>query len=156
MPEWLSTYEGQSVDELLALRGTHDEESIANALYQAIDRKVYGQGRDYSALEVTIPTVIELDREVKNGGFYQFLTNYSGRFESFVVDSLHNIRCDKSEMISKAALGALPADWKTLPRQEVEALLDPYDQSFFRTGENFYDALLDFVETKRSDFTLPD
>lgn len=141
--------------ELLNLRTTHDEESIANVIYEALDRKVYEAGRDYTTIEATVPTVIELDREVKNGGFSQFLRNYSSRFSDYVVGSLANIDCPKSEMAAKSVFEALPADWKSLERVELEDLLDPYDQLFFQTGENLYDALLSFVDKNRKNFSLP-
>lgn len=159
MLEWLETYEGQSIDELLALRETYHVESLANVIYQAVDQKAYRQDRDYTVFEVTVPAVLDFEREVKNGGFYQFLTNSSGRFADSIVGALHRINATKSEAIAKGAFRDLPSDWKSRKREEVEGLLDPYDQQFFqiwRTEEDLSEALVAFVAQNGEEFSLPD
>ncbi|MBX3110300.1 MAG: DUF4375 domain-containing protein [Fimbriimonadaceae bacterium] len=158
MLKWLETYEGQSIEELLALRGTHYTRSLADAIYQAVDWKVHRENRDYTAFEVAVPAVLEFDNEVKNGGFYQFLTNYSGRFADSIVGSLHMIGATQSEAIARAAFEALPSDWKTRKREEVENLLAPYDQQFFeswRTDEELCEFLVTFIARNPERFSLP-
>lgn len=159
MLEWLETYEGQGLEDLLALRETHHIESLVNVIHQAVDQKAYRQSRDYTVFEIIVPAVLDFDREVKNGGFYQFLTNSSGRFADSIVGALHRIGATKSEAIAKGAFRELPSDWKSRKREEVEDLLDPYDQQFFqiwRTEEDLSEALIAFVAQNREEFSLPD
>ncbi len=152
------TYSGQSLDELMALRNPPGEVYLPALLYQAVDQKVHRQNRDYTEFEVTVPTVIEFEAQVKNGGFYQFLTNYSSRFAGSLLEALQRIGACKSATIAKAALKALPSNWQSLERAAVENLLDPYDQELFkvfRAEEDLSEALVDFVAQNRDEFSLP-
>ena len=67
---WFDGYSGQSVDELLSLKGRYRTDSIVVAFEQALSQKSAKRGD--SALrteELAVLAIEALEREVNNGGY---------------------------------------------------------------------------------------
>ncbi len=76
--QWLDGYNGESVDELIALEGKYRTDSLVLAFEQAMDQKEARVGEDkLTAEEHVILAVEALEREVNNGGYEQFFLNAS-------------------------------------------------------------------------------
>ena len=105
---FLETYDGQSIDELLALEKTHRLDSIILAFEVALEQKRIRHGEDsISEAEWVILAVESLEREVNNGGFDQFFTNMSYEFVPHIVNILEKISCPNVADITKKAIDAL-------------------------------------------------
>jgi len=105
---FLEQYNGQSVDDLIALEDTHRLDSIVLAFEAALDQKRAQLGDDsISEAEWVILAVESLEREVNNGGFDQFFTNMSYEFVPHIVNILEKISCPNVAVITKKAIDAL-------------------------------------------------
>ncbi len=151
---WLEGFDGQSVDELLALEGTHRVDSLVLAFEQAIDQKRAREGDEsLSEAEWTVLAVESLEREVNNGGYRQFFVN-TVEFAPIIVDSLRRIGCAKTAAISGDAIAALK-----LPELTVSAIeqviygddnqrdeaLGQCDDRFFEYVERIDENLLKYI-----------
>ena len=67
--EFLDSYGGQSLDELLAMEATHRKDSLLLAIESALDAKATRLGpASLTSEERMILAVEALEREVNNGG----------------------------------------------------------------------------------------
>ena len=110
MPElkFLDRYDGQSLDELIALEKTHRVDSLVLAMEVALDQRVEKGGlASLSQEERVILAVEALEREVNNGGYEQFFRNSSRAYTEEIEFGLHEIGCPKQAGIAKRAVGAL-------------------------------------------------
>ena len=71
MPElkWLDGYSGETIDELIALAGSHRIDSIVLAIEEALLRRELGE---LNEAETTVLAIEALEREVNNGGYHRF------------------------------------------------------------------------------------
>ena len=107
MPDlrWLEGYNGESVDELIALEGKCRTDSLVLAFEQAMDQKAARIGEDELTAEERIILAIEaLEREVNNGGYGQFFLNSSREYAPIIADALRRISCPKTAEITQKAL----------------------------------------------------
>ena len=104
-------YSGETTDELLAYPARDQCDSLVRAFEEGLQRKVPRTGqRALSREEITVPAVRALDREVNNGGYYQFFCNSSKQFAPEIVQSLFSIGCRRTARITQRAINALRAD----------------------------------------------
>ncbi len=104
---WLDGYSGETVEQLLALEGTHRIDSLVLAFEQALNQKAFRDGdRSLTDEERVIPAVEALEREVNNGGYDQFFVN-SPEYASGVVTALRKIGCPRTAEITQSAISAL-------------------------------------------------
>lgn len=118
---FLPGYEGQSTEELLALEGEFRIDSMVLAFEQAIQ----GKSPDSVCVEESYVLAVEgLEREVNNGGYYQFFVNSSGEFAPIVEAALRSIECPKTADITRDALAALGVGMVTAETVAAAALAD--------------------------------
>lgn len=148
--EWLDGYSGQTVDELIALKGRYRTDSIVLAFEQAIDQKAARLGDEaLTTTELTVLAVEALEREVNNGGYHQFFVN-TMEYAPVIVDSLRRIGCPKTAAITRAAINALELPELTVAAiEEViyagderrDQVLGECDDRFFAYQENIEEPL---------------
>lgn len=159
----LIRYSGQSLDELLALEGKHDNHILMFAIEGGLQRKATRKGNDKLAPEeMSVLAVMALDREVNNGGYHQFFVNEM-QYAPIVVESLNRVGCPKTAVITEAAIAAL-----RLPAVSVAAIekviydddderdrkLGECDDRFFEYPENLAERLFAYVKANRSKIRL--
>ena len=109
-------------------------------------------------------TVFQLEGEVNNGGFSQYLYNSSGDFANEIVKALCEIKAYKTADICDAALTALgseiPENWElrqekleSMITDEVGEILDEYDNEFYSCSDNLEELSYKFIITNKSQFT---
>lgn len=159
---FLDGYDGQSLDELLALQATHRIDSLVLALEQALLAK---PAADLSPPERVVLAVEALEREVNNGGYHQFFFNASVEHAGDIVAALQAIGCPQVAAITADALAAaaLPAGAspEALERHVADlddaarARLAECDGRFFSAEEPIAERLFAYVVRERAHFTLP-
>ncbi len=161
---WLESYNGESTDQLIALRTIYDITSINLAFEQAIDQKAYRIGEDNLTLEERTVLAIEaLDREVNNGGYGQFFVNSSRQYADMIVDALQRIGCHKTAEITLRALKIVQKSpitenemkfgtWEENETRQPE--LDICDNLYFARVESIDDHLFSFIVEKRKQIAL--
>ncbi|MEA3491576.1 MAG: DUF4375 domain-containing protein [Campylobacterota bacterium] len=95
--EYLDTYNGQSINELLELENKFEPYEIIYVLELALDNKK-DSDKKLSDSEMTVLAVQALDREVNNGGFQQFFYNSMSK----IIDRLfkfHNKALERNIVI---------------------------------------------------------
>lgn len=158
MPElqWLDGYNGQTVDELVALEGKYRTDSLVLAFEQAMDQKAARVGDAKLTDEERVILAIEaLEREVNNGGYGQFFVNSSREYAPIVVGALRRIGCPTTaEITQKAAtiVQRMPITDEEIDngtwgenddRQEV---LGECDTLYFERPENIEESLFAFIK----------
>jgi Domain of unknown function (DUF4375) len=105
---WIAGYEGESVDNILALSDSENAYQVLFVLEQSIEQHGKKQPGSRTGVENIIMAVMALMREVNNGGFDQFYRNASKRWAFFVRSALVHIgRTDAAKIAGRAqsALG---------------------------------------------------
>jgi len=165
MPEltWLDGYSGETVEQLLALEGTHRIDSLVLAFEQAIDQKAAREGSgSLTVEEQTVSAVEALEREVNNGGYHQFFVN-TMEFAPVIVHTLRRIGCTKAAGITEDAIAALRLP--SLSVGEIEKViyddddqrdkaLGECDHRFFEYPESIENQLFAFIKANRSKIRL--
>lgn len=165
MPEltWLDGYSGETVEQLLALEGTHRIDSLVLAFEQAIDQKAAREGKGSLTVEEhTVLAVEALEREVNNGGYDQFFVN-TMEFAPVILAALRRIGCPKVAAITEDAIRALRLP--ELSVSEIEKVIyDDDDQRdkalgecdgcFFEYPESIENRLFAFIKQNRSTIRL--
>lgn len=158
MPElkFLDGYDGQTLEELIALEKTHRIDSLVLAMEAALDQRVE---TTLSQEERVILAVEALEREVNNGGYEQFFMNSSQAYADEVESSLRAIGCPKQADIAKRAVGALKIKGKVTPSAIERALtrggdklaaeLSGCDEAFYTQRENIAEQLFKYVKKNR-------
>src|SRR5215208_5386637 len=100
--DFLKSYGGQTTDELLALADRYRVDSLVLAFEQAIEGKAQ-PSRD----ELCVLAVEAIEREVNNGGYWQFFVNSSNRYASIAEEALRKIGCLKTADITRDAVLAI-------------------------------------------------
>ena len=156
-------YTGQTLEELLAFKGTHSLHSLLCAIEEASQlRRSRNPQRSPSAAESVLLAVLAFEREVNNGGFAQFFSNSSRVYAAQIVDALEQTGCTSLADLAARAIACLDVNPVT-PSAVLEAMLredhardgalEALDQSFYKTPSPAAE-LLEFVESNRGQFTL--
>jgi len=163
--EFLAEYNGQSLDELLAMETTHRIDSLVLAMESALIEKTELKGPgSLSPEEQVIVAVEALEREVNNGGYHQFFGNSSGEYAGNIEAALRAIGCQQHADIAGRAVQALgidgPLDGDAIDAalsdggEELHDALDPLDQEFYMCEESIENNLFAFVISRKSDIHL--
>ena len=162
---FLEGYDGQTLDELLALESAYRIDSLVLAVEDALGRKADEAGEAaLSDPELRVLAVEALEREVNNGGYSQFFLNSSHRFAARIVADLEAIGCPATAAITKDAIAALGLADLTAEAVEarmesedeaLEERLDACDQAYYAAGEDIAGRLFDHIRAKRDEIRLP-
>jgi len=157
-------YSGQTIDQLLALEGQFETWTIAAAIEQRLcDKFGSGDSAKLTAQERIVLAVLALEREVMNGGYFQFFTNSSVEFAPMIVDALKQIGCPKTADLTKKAIETLHLNATTAeavktaaetPNEERDKFLDEYDQAFFKYEERPDLKLFSYIRENKDDIRL--
>lgn len=163
-PIWLDGYEGQSVDELLAMEPTHRVDSLVQAFEQALDEKAGQVGFEGLSQEERIILAVEaLEREVNNGGYGQFFENSSCEYAGFIVEALNRIQCKQTAEITARAIDGLHLH--VLSQEAIEAVmqrddvdrddqLNECDEQYYSAGEDIAGQLFQFIKSHKDRIVL--
>ena len=108
--------------------------------------------------------VFQLEGEVNNGGFSQYLYNSSGNFANEVAEALREIGANKTADICDQALtaldGEIPEDWElrqekleSMITDEVDQILSECDNEFYSYPDNLDELNYKFITANRNLFT---
>jgi hypothetical protein len=157
--QWLDGYNGQTVDELIALEGKYRIDSLVLAFEQMVDQKIAREGGEKVADEEFVILAIEaMEREVNNGGWGQFFVN-TGQFAGVIVDALQRIRCPKTAKIAGKAVKIV--EKAPITEEEIENgtwednekrqdALGECDNLYFERPENIEESLFAFIKANRA------
>lgn len=159
---WLE-YTGQTTPELIACKSTHSIASLSFAFEWGIQAKARRASEaDLTAEELLVLAVLALEREVNNGGYFQFFWNSSRRFAPIIVESLLRLGCADAAAITERAIAALRL--KSLSVESVseaivsenakrDAILDACDQDFYKLPA-IPEQLFSFIEEHQNRIVL--
>jgi len=155
---WLEGYSGQTVDELIALEGTHRVDSLVCAFEEALWAKLEREGGDsLSEEESTVIAVEGLERELNNGGYLQFFERCPFLVH-VVVDSMRRIDCPKMAAITEEAVNALKlAEFSEeavgaaveAGGAQLEEALGKLDERFLEYPESIENQLFSYLKQHR-------
>jgi hypothetical protein len=158
--QWLDAYNGETVDELIALEGKYRIDSLVIAFEQAMDQKAARVGENKLAIEERVILAIEaLEREVNNGGYGQFFVNSSREYAPIIVDCLRRIGCPKTAEITQKALKIVQqapmtdedienGTWEE--NEDRQDALGECDSLYFERPENIEENLFGFIKANRA------
>ncbi len=163
--EWLDEYSGQTTDELIALQGKYRTDSIVLAFEQALSQKAERVGPEGLTEEERVVLAIEaLEREVNNGGYWQFFVNSSNEYASILVDALNRIGSAAAAGLTQQAIDVLGIDGPLTVEAIERAMEDESDERDDRLGEcdgcyyrvvgDLAGPLLEFIKGNRDKITL--
>jgi len=161
---FLEGYSGETVEELLALEHTYRIDSLVLAFEAALGQKAVREGTvSLTTDEVTILAIEGLEREVNNGGYYQFFVNSSVQYASVIVAALRRIGCPKVAAITEDAITALRLPHLSVAEIQAvicddgesrDEVLGACDRQFFEYPEPIADRLFAFIKANRSTIRL--
>ena len=156
--EFLEAYDGQSLDELLAMETTHRIDSLVLAMETALEQKA--KCGPLSPEERIILAIEGLEREINNGGYDQFFLNSSKEYARDIEAALRAIGCPQQADIAKRAVAALNIVGAITPGaiEEAQAAggddltdhLNELDNEYYGCDEPIADRLFTFVKQNRS------
>jgi hypothetical protein len=159
---FLQSYDGQTTQHLIALRGSYRIDSLVLAFEQALGRKPDDR---LTEPERVVLAVEAMEREVNNGGYEQFFGNLSREFTGFIVRALELIGCPKCAAITGDAIAVLelPAgyDHRTVEQTIVDlpddrrAKLGECDSRYYDNDEPIADALFTYIEQHQHEIQIP-
>ena len=155
-------YNGESLDEILALEQHERADMLAARLTMALELK---DAARRSAAEHIIFAIEAMENEVNNGGFAQFFENCS-EYVPGLVDALNAIGCNATAGIVAQALevtGLGPAPNPDMLAEVVEGrderteeLLDACDQAYYSAlNEDIAGKLIEWVKLHQSEIHIP-
>ena len=125
----------------------------------------YGEHPDrFSPAEKAIYIIYQLEAEVNNGGFAQFLYNSSGNFANETAAALRSIGAEEIAAICDRAFSAfgqpIPKDWTERDAflddaitDEIDDILSQCDSDFYAYPDNLTELCYDFIMAHREQFT---
>ena len=124
----------------------------------------YGEyPKRFSNAEKTIYIVYQLEAEVNNGGFDQFLFNSSGDFANETAAALRSIGAEQAAAICDRAFLAFghPIPEDRTEREaflddapdEIDDILSQCDSDFYAYPDNLLNLCYDFIMAHRDEFT---
>ena len=154
---WID-FTGQSVEDLLALEGTHRIDSLAFAFESGIDQRSERVGADALTVEErTVLAVAALHREVNNGGYDQFFVNAPWHAVE-IMDALGRIGCPQTAAITREAIAALEVSELTADTigeaiyeddRARSSILNACDERFYEYPECLSARLFEYIKTNR-------
>jgi hypothetical protein len=162
---FLKEYTGQTTDELIALESTHRIDSLVLAFEQALGQKAKREGNSSLSKEERYILAVEgLEREVSNGGYFQFFENSSCQYTPIIVEALTAIGCPiTAEMTNKAidvagvrGEATQEAMWDVIYKEDDarDAALNDLDGRFYEGQENIALRLFEFIKSNREKIVL--
>ena len=141
-----------------------DKNGILIALSES-DKTSFGK-QEFAAQSVpqkVFSAIWAVESEVNNGGFSQYLFNYSCETAEFVVEALETIAAPRTAEICKRAIAVafpdgLPADSEAIRSaasdfpDETEQKLDVLDREFYQYPNNLTELLFAFVSKHPEEF----
>ena len=159
---FLNAYDGQSIQELIAMKGSHRIDSLVLAVEQALFSK---SEPELSEAERVVLAVEALEREVNNGGYHQFFINSSHVHTAFIVQALELIGCPKVAAITADAIAvlSLPPQYEpgTVEQVALELsddkrdMLGECDSRYYESDEPIADRLFAFIEQHQQEIHIP-
>jgi len=150
-------YEGESPQELVALKGRFRTDSLVCAFEEALSAK-----SELSRSEYIVLAVEGLEREVNNGGFSQFFTNSTWNYVPFIVEALTAINCPSTASITNQAIISLklPSEISedaihNALMEEVEEALNEYDEQFYTYPDPIAERLFDYIAAHVNEIHFP-
>lgn len=101
-------YDGQSLQELLDLRGVYEQESLLQAIAGAL--LMQQTRRTLSREERYLLAIIAFEQSVTVGGYPQFIVHTPPDLARLSVPALNAIGCDKAAVLTEEALRAIEPD----------------------------------------------
>lgn len=105
---WLERYDGQSTEELLALRATHHPGSLLRAFAEAVGEQALQRSLDED--ERHLLAVADFERDMALGGYTQFLRNAAREGAPDIVAALRAIDCPKAAELTREAIDVVGAE----------------------------------------------
>jgi hypothetical protein len=152
---FLKEYDGQTVEELVALEGTHRVDSLVCAFATALWTKANRHGLESLTEEELIVLAVEtMEQQVMNGGFWHFVL-HNLTYAADIVEALQRIGCPITAAITATALEAMrlpeltfEAVWEAREREDPERdrVIGECNEQFFRYPEDIARALYEFIK----------
>ena len=176
---FLKDYEGQTIGELIALRGRFRDDSLVLAVESALWKREGWYDVDCEHLDETlerdIPLLTEaervvmaieaMEREVNNGGFSQFFMNSSKHFAPYIVHALQSIDCTQFADLVASAIAQLrlPPEFDgddcdksyMALMDEIDPALQELDLRYYDTVEPIGDRLFSYIEQHATEIRIP-
>ncbi|MEI6233534.1 MAG: DMP19 family protein [Planctomycetota bacterium] len=159
---FLDSYGGQTIQQLIAMKDSHRIDSLVLAVEQALGSK---SESDLSEPERVVLAVEAMEREVNNGGYYQFFSNSSREFTPFLVHALKLIGCPKVAVISTDAIAVLglPDQFDTDAVEQIASelsnesreKLDECDSRYYANDESIEQHLFAYIEEHQHKIQIP-
>jgi hypothetical protein len=116
----------------------------------------YSRPESISEEEKVLVYIEELEREVNNGGFYQFFFNSSGDYTEEAVQSLRKIGSVKFLNLLESAIAQFPNSFvpkDSVERQrilksiedEAKSVWNSLDSEFYKYKEDIYTLMLTYI-----------
>ena len=143
--KWLEKFDGSEIRELIDLQSDHRIYSLVCALESRLDRK---SGR--SDCEELILSICAFEREINNGGFFQYLDNSSSHYAHRVTGDLAALGLQETaDRVTK--LFALMGLRENPSYEEIQGIVRsgdwedecPFDEQFEDFDDYFYDEVGD-------------
>jgi hypothetical protein len=160
---YFAEYDGQSLDEVLAMEGLFRLDSLVVTVEQALGVKAWREGdQSLSDAEGIVLAVEALQREMNAGGYWQFFAGSSAEFASGIVEALRRIGCPVTAEVTQAAMSAFGLN-ESMSTEEVTAAASEQDAqdvqglnaSYFASGEDLTLQLFYYIRDHRDSITIP-
>jgi hypothetical protein len=172
---FLHDYDGQTVDEIIALRGRYRDDSLVGAIERAlIEREGWNdldsERRQRAILSLTeaervVMAIEAMEREVNNGGYAQFFVNSSKHFAPYIVQALQTIGCAEYAALAASAIAELrlPSEFDgedcdkayMALMDEIDPKLEELGSRYYETAEPLCDNLFSYIEQQASAIRMP-
>ena len=134
---------------------------VANSLMRQTD---YGEDLSrLSAAQLNVYIIYEMEGEVNNGGFEQYLFNSSGNNANQLISALETVGSEQTLEVARTAMALwpeskIPEDIE-LRREQIIGLpeqitqeWDRLDSTFSTLREPLYELVYDYIDGNRSEF----
>lgn len=165
--EWLGSYTGQSIDQLIALEDRYRTDSLVVTLETGLQKKAHRLGASQlSPDEFLVLIVEEFEREINNGGYAQYFSNCIRENIALVVPMLKRIGCDDAAKLTAVAKAVIEFDAMTSDEQLWAAARNLSDERAVQLSaldENYYECVGDlapplfaYIKANRRNYSLPE
>ena len=159
----LQKYTGQTIQEIIAMKDTHEIDSLVRAIYLALSDKA---AERLSHPERVVLAVRAMDDEVNNGGWVQFCSNPSRQYGYFLPGALDLIGCPQCALSARDAFGILefpPQHYDAAALEEAfenlseegQARFDECDTRYYENEEPITASLFAYIEQNQHDSRIP-
>ena len=150
-----------NLDEVMSKPKEQAYIEVANSLMRQTD---YGEDLSrLNAAQLNVYIIYEMEGEVNNGGFEQYLFNSSGNNANQLIPALETVGSEQMLEVARAAMvlwpeSKIPEDIE-VRREQIIALpekitqeLDRLDSTFYTLREPLYELVYDYIDGNRSEF----